>query len=50
MDDILEIVDLDVTIIGNEIFEKINRIFFKPSKCKLICGNCELPDEISLNI
>ena len=53
VDDILEIVksfvDLDVTLIGNEIFEKINRIFFKPCKCKLICSNCSPSDDIRLN-
>ena len=53
VDDILEIVktffDLDVTITGNEIFEKINRICFKQSKCKLICCNCIPPDEFRMN-
>ena len=53
VDDILEIIkdflDLDVTIIGNETFEKINRICFKPCKCKLICCNCTPPDNIKMN-
>ena len=53
MDDILEIVkcfsDLDVTIIANEVFEKINRINFKACKCKIICSNCTPPAEIKMN-
>ena len=53
VDDILEIIkdffDLDITIVGNETFEKINRVCFKPSKCKLICCNCTPPDKIRMN-
>ena len=53
VDDILEIVktffDLDVSITGNETFEKSNRLCFKPSKCKIICCNCTPPDEIRMN-
>ena len=44
-DDILEIVksfdDLKISNIGNENFERANRVNFKPSKCKGICMNCE---------
>ena len=53
VDDILEMVvsffDLNITIIGNETFEKSNRICFKPCKCKIICCNCTPSDEIKLN-
>ena len=53
VDDILEIVksfaDLDVSIAGNETFEKTNRINFKLTKCKLICSNCNPSDEIKMN-
>ena len=45
VDDILEIVksfdDLKISNIGNETFERANRVDFKPSKCKGICMNCE---------
>ena len=53
VDDILEIVlsveDLNVSIIGNQTFEKTNRISFKPSKCKLVCSNCNIQEEIKMN-
>ena len=53
VDDILEIVlsffDLNVTLTGNETFEKSNRICFKPCKCKIICCNCTPTDDIKIN-
>ena len=53
VDDILEIIksfiDLNTTIIGNETFEKTNRIHFKPCKCKVMCSNCVPPDDIKMN-
>ena len=46
VDDILEVnksfMDLRISNVGNECFERTNRIKFKPSKCKAICSNCEL--------
>ena len=53
VDDILEIIksfmDLDITIVDNETFEKSNRIYFKPCKCKVMCSNCVPPDDIKMN-
>ena len=45
----LSFFDLNITIIGNETFEKSNRICFKPCKCKIICCNCTPSEEIKLN-
>ena len=53
VDDILEIIksfmDLNTTIVGNETFERSNRIHFKPSKCKVMCSNCVPPDDVRMN-
>ena len=53
VDDILELVksflDLDITILGNENFEKTNRIKFKPCKCKIICCNCTPTEDVKMN-
>ena len=52
VDDLLEMArsfdDLKVSISENETFEKANRLKFKPSKCKIICMNCE-PESVKLN-
>ena len=53
VDDILEIIksveDLGITVVGNETFEKANRLCFKQSKCKIICSNCEVNLDITMN-
>ena len=45
VDDVLEVnksfMDLRVSNVGNECFERTNRVDLKPSKCKAICSNCE---------
>ena len=45
VDDVLEVnksfMDLRVSNVGNECFERTNRVELKPSKCKAICSNCE---------
>ena len=46
VDDLLEMartfMDTNVGTVSNEIFEKKNRLDFKPSKCKIICiYNCK---------
>ena len=52
VDDLLEMtrsfLDANVGTVVNEIFEKKNRLGFKPSKCKIICANCT-EDEVKLN-
>ena len=52
VDDIMELTksfhDTRISNVGNEAFEKANRIYFKPVKCKVICMNCE-PEETELD-
>jgi hypothetical protein len=53
VDDLLEItrtfLDTNIGMVCNEIFERKNRLGFKPSKCKIICANCDEEEEIKLN-
>ena len=52
VDDLLEMartfMDTNVGTVSNEIFEKKNRLDFKPSKCKIICMNCS-DDDVKLD-
>ena len=52
VDDIMELTksfyDLRISNVGNESFERANRVDFKPVKCKAICMNCE-PEESELD-
>ena len=52
VDDLLELarnwMDANMGTVSNEIFERKNRLYFKPSKCKVICINCR-DDNIELN-
>ena len=51
VDDMLEILksfaEMKISNIGNEVFERANRVNFKPCKCKAICKNC-VPKETEL--
>ena len=52
VDDMLEILksfaEMKVSNVGNESFERANRIEFKPCKCKAICKNC-VPEHTELD-
>ena len=52
VDDMLEIIksfaELKISNVGNEVFERTNRVELKPCKCKAICKNC-IPEETELD-